>query len=168
MDRSHIICLPHIRSGTRKYYLGNDYTYHDGQDMWTYGSQTYDIDAVSRVKRIYGCLLKYSTPLPVPDYHPVMDATLLLGLDDHHTFQMLLGMLQWLMIIGRPELCQLVPSLNRFGDCPREGHQDLAVHSFRYIKTTLNKQVLTLDRCSLHLQTPTLRRSRIILIQKRS
>ena len=54
---------------------------------------------------------------------------------------MLRGMLQWLVIIGRPELCQLVSSLNRFGACPREGHLDLAVRSFGYVKTTINKQI---------------------------
>ena len=41
-----------------KYYLGNGYTYHDGQDMWTYGSLTYVADAVLHVERIYGCLPK--------------------------------------------------------------------------------------------------------------
>ena len=54
---------------------------------------------------------------------------------------MLLGMLQWMVTIGKPELCQLVSSLNRFGACPREGHLDLAIRSFGYIKTTLNKQI---------------------------
>ena len=34
--------------GPRKYYLGNDYTFHYGQDMWIYGFQTYATDAVSR------------------------------------------------------------------------------------------------------------------------
>ena len=28
-------------SGPRDYYLGNNYKYHDGQDMWTYGCDTY-------------------------------------------------------------------------------------------------------------------------------
>ena len=38
----------------RNYYLGNNYTYHSGQDMWTYGCQTYAKEAVARVDRIYG------------------------------------------------------------------------------------------------------------------
>ena len=54
---------------------------------------------------------------------------------------MLLGMLQWMVTIGRPELYQLVTSLNRFGACPREGHLDLAVRAFGYVKTTLNNQI---------------------------
>ena len=91
----------------RKYYLGNEYTYHDGQDMWTHGYQTYATDSVSRVERLYGCLPKESTPLPVTDCHPEMDESPLLGLDDHRKFQMLLGILQLMVILGRPELYQL-------------------------------------------------------------
>ena len=127
--------------GPRNYYLGNDYTYHDGQDVWTYGCQTYSKEAVARVERIYGCLPKEGTPLPVKECHPEMDTSPLLGLDDHRKFQMLLGMLQWLVTIGRPDLCTVVSSLNRFGACPREFHLDLAVRCFGFIKTTINKQI---------------------------
>ena len=28
-------------NGRRNYYLGNDYTYHNGQNMWIYGYQIY-------------------------------------------------------------------------------------------------------------------------------
>ena len=127
--------------GPRSYYLGNDYTYHDGQDIWTYGVQTYATEAVAKVERLYGTLPKESTPLPVGDCHPELDTSSLLDLDDHRIFQMLLGMLQWMVTIGKPELCQLVSCLNRFGACPREAHLDLAVRSFGYIKTTLHKQI---------------------------
>ena len=47
---------------------------------------------------------------------------------------MLLGMLQWLVTICRPDLCNVVASLNRFGTCPRENHLDLAVRCFGYLK----------------------------------
>ena len=70
-----------------------------------------------------------------------MDESPILGLDDHRKFQMILGMLQWMVIFGRPELYQLVSSLNRFGVYPREGHLDLTVRSCGYIKTIVNKQI---------------------------
>ena len=79
--------------------------------------------------------------MPVTDCHPELDTSSLLGLDDHRNYQMLLGMLQWMITIGKPELCQCVSSLNRFGACPRQGHLDLAVRAFGYIKTTLTKQI---------------------------
>ena len=42
----------------RNYYLGNNYTYHSRQDVWTYGCQTYVKEGVTRVERIYGYLPK--------------------------------------------------------------------------------------------------------------
>ena len=62
--------------------------------MWTYGVYTYTKEAVSRVEHIYGCLTSESTPMTVTECHAELDDAPLLGLDDHHKFQMLLGMLQ--------------------------------------------------------------------------
>ena len=120
--------------GPRDYYLGCDYKFHDGEDMWTYGGTTYTREAVNRVERLYGTLSKESTPLPVTELHPELDTSPLLGLDEHRKFQMLLGMLQWLVTICRPDLCNVVASLNRFGACPRETHLDLAIRTFGYLK----------------------------------
>ena len=127
--------------GPRKYYLGNDYTYHDEQKIWTYGCQTYAKEAIAKVERMFGVLPKESTPLPKEDCHPELDESPLLNLDGHRKFQMLLGMLQWMVTIGRPDLCNLVSSLNRFGACPREYHLDLAVRAFGYVKQVKDPKI---------------------------
>ena len=93
------------------------------------------------MEQIYGCLPKESAPMPVTDCHPELDDTPLLGIDDHRKFQMLLGMLQWMMTTSKPKFYQAVSSLNRFRVCPREGHLDLSVRCFDYVKTTINKQI---------------------------
>ena len=85
--------------GPRKYYLGNDYAFHEAQGTWTYGGRTYTKDAITRVERIFGCLPKQSTPLPITDCDPEVDTSPLFGLEDHRKYQMLLGMLQWLVTI---------------------------------------------------------------------
>ena len=93
VDRiAHAFLVKH--HGPRSYYLGNDYTYHDGQDVWTSSGRTYTKDAIERVERIYDCLSMESTPLPVTDCHPELDTSPLMGLDDHMKFQMPLGMLK--------------------------------------------------------------------------
>ena len=79
--------------------------------------------------------------MTVSDCHLELDTSDLLGLDDHKIFHMLLGILQWMVIIGKPELCQLVACLNRFGACPREAHLELAGCSFGYVKATLHLQI---------------------------
>ena len=115
--------------GPRNCYLSNDYTYHDDQDAQIYGVQTYAEEAVTRIERMCGCLPKKSTPIPVTNCHPELD-TSQLYLDDHHKYQMFLGILQQMLTIGKPVISQLVSFLNRFGACPREGHLDLAIQSF--------------------------------------
>ena len=65
----------------------------------------------------------------------------LLGLDDHRKFQMLLFILQWRVMICRPDLCHLVSSLNRSGACPRETHLDIAVQYFDYLKQVPDPQI---------------------------
>ena len=46
-----------------------------------------------------------------------------------------------MITIVKPELCQVLLSLNHFGSCHREGHLNLAVRCFGYDKTTINKQI---------------------------
>ena len=81
--------------------------------MWRYGVQVYAKEILSCVERIYGCLPKDSTPISVIECHLELDDTSFLELDDNHKFEMLLGMLQWMVTIGKPELCQAFLSLNR-------------------------------------------------------
>ena len=130
-------------SGPRDYYLGNNYKYHDGLDVWTYGCDTYSAEALRRVEAEFGILAKEKTPMPTKDEdsHPETDTSTLLGLDDHRKFQMLLGMIQWMVTIGRPDLCHAVTSLNRFGACPREFHLELAIRVFGYIKMFPTRQI---------------------------
>ena len=48
--------------GLCSYYLGNDSKYHEDLDVWNYGGSIYTKDAIGRVERIYGFLLRVSTP----------------------------------------------------------------------------------------------------------
>ena len=130
-------------SGPRDYYLGNNYKYHDGLNVWTYGCDTYTAEALRRVEAEFGILAKEKTAMPTKDEqtHPETDTSPLLGLDDHRKYQMLLGMLQWMVTIGRPDLCHAITSLNRFGSCPREFHLELAIRVFGYLKTFPTRQI---------------------------
>jgi len=92
-------------------------------------------------ERIFGCLPKEGTPLSVKDCHLEMDTSPLLGLVHHCKFQMLLGMLQWLVTIGRPDLGPVVLSLNPYGACPCEYHSELSIRVFGYLKTCPDEQI---------------------------
>ena len=87
--------------------------------------------------------------MPVTDYHPELDAFPLLVIDYHCKFQMLLGMLQWMLTIGKPELCQVFSSLSRFGAFPREVYLDLAVRYVVMLKLlSTRKLILNQGQCS--------------------
>jgi Reverse transcriptase (RNA-dependent DNA polymerase). len=115
-------------SGERDYYLGNNYKYHSAHDVWTMGSTTFALESIRHVESVHGVLRKFKTPLPASDSeggHPETDTSPLLDTAGHRQYQHLLGMLQWLVTIGHPDLCHAVASLNRFSSCPCEQHLQL-------------------------------------------
>ena len=48
--------------GHHRYYVGNDYTHHDGQGMWTLSGRTYNKNDIECLERIYGCLSREYSP----------------------------------------------------------------------------------------------------------
>ena len=68
--------------------------------MWIYRCHIYVKEIIVCVERIYGCLPKESTYIPVTDHHLELDATPLLGIDYNRKFQMFLGLMQWMVTIG--------------------------------------------------------------------
>ena len=149
-------------SGERDCYLGNNYEYHSRENIWTVGSKTFALDSIRCVESEFGITLpKYKTPLPTSDGeggHPETDSSPLLDTAGHRQYQHLLGMLQWLVTIGRPDLCNAVASLNRFCACPREHHLQLALRCFGYLKMFPNRKIaidsrpLVFDRCTSHFE----------------
>ena len=109
--------------------------------MWTYGYQTHTKEALARVEWVHVCFPKESTPMTVTACHPELDATPLLEIDDCRKLQILLGIMKWMVTIGKLELCQVVSYLSYFGAYSRKGHLDLSVRYFGYVKHTINKQI---------------------------
>lgn len=128
--------------GPPDYYLGNDFRWEDSEKLWTVGSLTYTKEAIRRIEEIVGELRSFKTPLPnSEDCHPEMDQSELLDEKGHRLFQMLLGMAQWLVTIGRPDICFATSSLSRFGAAPREYHLKLAKQIFGYLKKFPDKRI---------------------------
>ena len=50
-------------------------------------------------------------------------------------------MLQWMVIVRKPDLSVTVVSFNLFGACPREYHLQLAIRVFGYVKTITHKKI---------------------------
>jgi hypothetical protein len=125
--------------GPPDYYLGNDYKRHLGR--WAVGCKKYITEAIKRVEGIFGRLTKTTLPLPA-GIHPEEDTSAFLCDDDHRKYQMLIGMLNWVVGIGRFDIAHATTSLARFNSCPREGHLKLALRVFSYLKRRKNRRIV--------------------------
>lgn len=71
-----------------------------------------------------------------------MDDSVLCSDDEHRKFQMLMGMLNWVVTIGRLDVAHATMSLSRFAACPRKGNIERALRVFGYLKRSKNCRVV--------------------------
>ncbi len=103
------------------YYRGKDHK-KDKKGCWCIGCKKYLKEAVLRVEKMYPeSLKKILVPMTSSD-HPELHDTTILSNDQHKKYQMLIGMLNWIVTIGRLDVCHATSSLARFTACPRMGH----------------------------------------------
>ena len=125
--------------GPPEYYLGNDYK-KDTKGRFCVGCKKYVKESLIRVEGIFGSISKCSTPMS-PSDHPEEDDTDLLDATQHKVYQQMLGMLNWLVTIGRFDIAFATSSLARFVACPRKGHLDRLKHVFGYLKKWPNRRI---------------------------
>jgi hypothetical protein len=125
--------------GPPEYYLGNDYT-QDTKGRWCFGCKKYLKEAIARIESMFGVLPKSSVPMVSGD-HPETDDSEILNDDDHQKFQMLIGIMNWVVTIGRLDVAFATMSLSRFSACPRRGHLQRALKVFGYLKKRPNRRI---------------------------
>jgi hypothetical protein len=92
-----------------------------------------------------GSIKKYSSPSETGD-HPEMDTSKLLDDKGHRKYQMLIGMLVWVVTVGRIDMAHATSSLSRFTACPRQGHVERLLRVFRYLKKWPNWRIVADSR----------------------
>ena len=80
------------------------------------------------------------------DHHPEEDSSPLLNDAGHQQYQMLTGMSNWIVCIGRIDVAFATASLSRFIVCPREGHRDRVLGIFGYLKKYKNRRIVVDSR----------------------
>ena len=78
------------------------------------------------------------------NYRPELDVTRELDSGDASYFQSLIGILRWIVELGRVDICLEVSMLSSQMALPRVGHLYQAVHIFAYLKKFHNAE-MTLD-----------------------
>ena len=112
--------------------FGCDY-YRDKDGTFVYQPKKYIEKMMARYDRHFQGKPKQATP-PLPsDDHPELDDTPLLTAKDIVIFMSFIGMLQWLITLGRLDVMQAVTALSAFRGAPRQGHMDRAKRIFGYV-----------------------------------
>ena len=130
--------------GPPDYYLGNDYK-KDNKGRWCIGCKKYLTEAITRVEAMFGDLPKKDTPMTDGD-HPETDVSAPLSDGQHTQYQMLIGMLNWIVCLGRLDIAFATSSLSRFTACPRKGHLERVLRIFGYLRKYKNKRIIVDSR----------------------
>jgi hypothetical protein len=135
--------------GPPSQYLGGklrEVTLANGVKAWAFGSHQYVQAAVMNVHDHLikkGLKLPYSAPNPLSiDYRPEIDVTPELGEADASYYQCLIGVLRWIVELGRVDIDVEVSMMSSHLALPREGHLKELYHIFAYLKAHSNAEMV--------------------------
>ena len=119
----------------------------NGIKAWSFSSSQYVQEAVSNVhKYLTERGKKYPSKAPGAaiknDYRPEVDQTEELSPTDAAYYQSLIGVLRWIVEIGRVDICVEVSMLSSCLAMPREGHLEQVFHIFAYLKGKHNTEMI--------------------------
>ena len=135
--------------GPPKIYLGGrmrEVVLENGVKAWGISSSQYVQSAVKNVEsylETIGQKLpgKADTPIQT-SYRPELDVTEELGPKDGSYYQSLVGILRWMVELGRMDICLEVSMMSSHLALPREGHMKQILHMFAYLKKHHNAEVI--------------------------
>jgi hypothetical protein len=130
-------------------YLGGklrEITLENGVRAWAFGSCQYVQSAVMNVEEHHmkaGEKLPYKAPTPLSNgYRPEIDVSPELGEKDASHFHSLIGVLQWIVELGRVDLFVEVSMMSLHLALPREGHLKEIYHIFVYLEAHSNTEMV--------------------------
>ena len=135
--------------GEPKFYLGAKFSkvkLSNGVEAWGMSSSKYTQAAVANVEEHLqktGRKLGKKTPTPmVHGYRPELDTTPELNSGDANYYQSLVGILRWMVEIGRVDIITEVSEMSSYLAMPREGHLDSVIHIYSYLKCHHNCRMI--------------------------
>ena len=118
----------------------------DGTKAWAFSSTQYVQDAVRNVeeylkKSSMSLRPKLKDPLP-KGYRPEIDVSEELEPGEASYYQHLIGILRWMVELGRVDICTEVSMMSSHLALPRRGHLDALFHMFGYLKGHHNSEMV--------------------------
>jgi len=135
--------------GPPSQYLGGklrEVTLENGAKAWAFGSCQYVQSAVRNVEDHLakaGEKLPYKAPTPLSSgYRPEIDVSPELGETDASHFHSLVGVLWWIVELGRVDIDVEVSMMSSHLALPRVGHLKEIYHIFAYLKAHSNTEMV--------------------------
>ena len=136
-------------------------TCSNGVECWTLSPSKYVWEAVKNCEEFLKTNFdgKFSLPKSAPNafvqnYEPEIDVSEPLDPDRASYYQTLIGVMRWMVEIGRVDIATEVSILSSHLAYPREGHFECALHMMAYLKAKHNSRLffdpsyLTIDHAS--------------------
>lgn len=132
---------------------------NNGTDAWAFGSSQYVQAAVTNVEDYLatkGEKLVAKAPTPMSNgYRPEIDLSPELAEKDASYYYSLIGILRWIVELGRVDICCEVSMMSSHLALPRKGHLEEVLHIFAYLKKHHNAEmVFDPTRCDLEVCSP--------------
>ena len=151
MNRFFLLKPDSIGPPTR--YLGatiSEYTIPgDIKPKWAIGSEEYVKEAVRVIKAWLekrGMFLKTKASGVLPSgYKPELEASPLLDENDSHFYMQAIGILRWIVELGRIDICGEVSMMSSYNAAPRSGHLDAVLHMFSYLDAHKRSRIVMDD-----------------------
>ena len=118
----------------------------NGMNAYSFSSSQYVKNAIENVEKYVnekGTKLpcRANTPLS-PNYRPEVDVTDELEPADAAYYQSLIGILRWMVELGRVDITCEVSMMSSHLALPRRGHLDQLLHMFAYLKKNHNAELV--------------------------
>jgi hypothetical protein len=136
-------------------YLGaqvEPFTLPDGVTVWSMSARKYVKESIRNVRQMLmddgGLNLpacKSSAPIPT-DYRPELDVSRELDDQMASRYQQLIGVLRWMVEIGRVDILHEVSIMSQYLAMPREGHLDKVYGIFSYLAKHENSRLVFDDK----------------------
>jgi hypothetical protein len=118
----------------------------NGNKAWDFGSSQYIQAAVKNVENYLKSqhfVLPTNATAPLwSNYRPKLDIIPELSPNDASHYQSLIGILRWMVELGRVDICCEVSMLSSHLALPREGHLQQVYHMFTYLKHHHNAEMV--------------------------
>ena len=135
--------------GPPKLYLGNkvsNVTLENNVQAWSFSSSQYVQNAVSNVEKylhkLGKSLPKRATAPFTIGYRPEIDVSQQLDPPSASYYQSLIGILRWVVELGRVDITAEVSMMASCMALPRQGHLDQLFHMFAFLKIKHNAEMV--------------------------